>query len=230
MADHTHPPASPPALRLHRPGWRDPRLLLGVVLVAASVALGSTLVSAAGRTVPVFAAADALVPGDVLDADDLTVREVRLDAVGTTYVRADEPLADGLVAIRVVGAGELLPRSAVATRTELDVRPVAIEPDGALPDGLAAGASVDLWFVPEESTPAATASSVGSVREVSQTEPALLAAGLTVAEVSEPRSGLTVGSTPTVHVLVPVDELATVLGALAAEGTVEVVLVPGGGR
>src|SRR5699024_7184933 len=34
---------SPAAVRLRRPGWRDPRLLLGVVLVAASVALGSSL-------------------------------------------------------------------------------------------------------------------------------------------------------------------------------------------
>ncbi|KGM15180.1 hypothetical protein [Actinotalea fermentans] len=230
MADHPHPPASPPALRLRRPGWRDPRLLLGVVLVAASVALGSTLVASAGRTVPVYAAAEALVPGDALAAADLTVRQVRLDAAGATYVRADEPLADDLVATRVVGAGELLPRSAVATQTELGLRPVAIEPDGALPEGLAAGAAVDLWFVPEGDAGVAPSSSVGATRGAPTVEPQLLAAGLTVAEVSEPRGGLAVGSAVTVHVLVPVDELPTVLGALAAEGSVEVVLVPGGGR
>ncbi len=55
----------------------------------------------------------------------------------------------------------------------------------------------------------------------------LLAAGLTVAEVSEPRAGLSVASAVTVHVLLPVDDLPRVLSALAADGSVEVVLVPG---
>ena len=34
-------PAPPPAARLRRPTWRDPRLLVGVVVVALSVALGA---------------------------------------------------------------------------------------------------------------------------------------------------------------------------------------------
>lgn len=42
------------APRLRPPGWRDPRLLTGIVLVAMSVALGSWLVASAGRTVPVL--------------------------------------------------------------------------------------------------------------------------------------------------------------------------------
>ncbi|MBN9374777.1 MAG: hypothetical protein J0I40_05175, partial [Cellulomonas sp.] len=45
---------APVAQRLRRPGWRDPRLLTGLALVAASVALGSWALRAAERTVPVF--------------------------------------------------------------------------------------------------------------------------------------------------------------------------------
>src|SRR5690606_14050384 len=66
------------ALRLRPPGWRDPRLLTGIVLVAISVALGSWLVAAAGRTVPVFVADGALTPGDVVTRDSLRVVDARL--------------------------------------------------------------------------------------------------------------------------------------------------------
>src|SRR5690606_13585820 len=57
---------SPAAPRLRRPGWRDPRLAFGLLLVAGSVALGSWAVSSAGRTVAVYAVAETVTPGDVL--------------------------------------------------------------------------------------------------------------------------------------------------------------------
>ena len=226
MAGQPHPPTSPAALRLRRPGWRDPRLLLGVVLVAGSVALGSTLVSAAGRTVAVYAAAEALVPGDVVDAGALRVREVRLGDADGAYLPADVPLPEGLVAIRTVGAGELVPRAAVADEADLGLRPVAIEPNGALPGGLEAGATVDLWFVPRSPAEPVTAAA-GAARGDAVVEPELLVPGVTVAEVSEPRAGLAVGGAVTVHVLVPEGDLPAVLAALASGGSVEVVLVPG---
>src|SRR5690242_3396447 len=51
---------APVAARLRRPGWRDPRLLSGVALVAGAVALGSWVVSSAQHTVPVYVARGAL--------------------------------------------------------------------------------------------------------------------------------------------------------------------------
>lgn len=247
MAGRAHVAGSPPAVRLRAPGWRDPRLLLGIVLVAASVALGSTLVTSAGRTVPVYAAGQALVPGDALDAGALRVQQVRLGSAGDQYLRADEPLPEGLVLTRVVGAGELVPLAALAGETDLGSRPVAITPGGAPPSGLAAGSTVDLWFVPQVrggttaaaagGADATTGATVGARTEgdagtsrtapAAATAPVLLAAGLTVAEVTEPRTGFGLGSGATVHVLVPSADLPDVLAALAADGTVEVVLVPG---
>ena len=47
-------------MRGHRPAWRDPRLWIGVVLVAASVVAGARLLAAADDTVQVWAAVDAL--------------------------------------------------------------------------------------------------------------------------------------------------------------------------
>lgn len=219
-------PSSVPAARFRRPGLRDARFLAGVMLVAASVALGSLVVSAVARTVPVYVAASPLVAGERVDAAQLAVREVRLAESLDLYLRADQDLADDLVAVRDVRAGEVIPRSALAVAADLALRPVAITPAGALPAGVVEGAAVDLWFVPDQARGLA---GTGTGTPDPPAPPQLLAEALTVAEVSEPRGGFSVGSSSTVHVMVPVEALPGVLGALAAPGTVEVVLVPGTG-
>lgn len=205
---------SPPAVRLRRPGWRDPRLLGGLVLVALSVALGGYAVAAAGRTVPVLATPAALVPGDVVDVDALVVREVRLAEAGDLYLRADRPAEGGLVAVRTVGPGEIVPLAALAPAAALDVRSVSVTSQAALSEQVVPGASVDLWFVPDAGDGAPA-------------EPRQLATALTVAEVSEPGGAFSVGGATVVHVLVPVDRLPEVLEALAGPGSVEVVPVVG---
>lgn len=204
---------SPPALRLRRPGWRDPRLLLGVVLVAASVALGSWAVGEAGRTTSVLVAGEDLVPGRPL-ADAVEVRQVRVPDVARTYLTPDDDLA-GLVVTRGVGAGELVARSAVAAEADLELRPVALTPTRALPTTVRTGTAVELWHVP----PADDGS-----------RPDLLVADATVAEVADGGGAFTIGTGATVHVLVPLADLPPVLDALAGDGTVEVVPVPGGTR
>jgi hypothetical protein len=200
---------SPQAVRLQRPGWRDPRLLLGILLVGGSVALGSGLVAAAGRTVPVYAADGPLVAGETVDAGRLEIRQVRLPDGADAYLSAAVPLASGLVAVRTVGDGELVPLSALGRGADLDLRPVAVTP------------AVDLWYVP-------AADPGGGSTAASPEAPTQLAASLTVAEVSEPDGAFSVGQGITVQVLVPVDQLAPVLAALASKGSVELVHVPGG--
>lgn len=209
---------SPPAVRLRSPGWRDPRLLIGIVLVAGSVALGSWVFATADRTTPVYAADGPLVAGDPVTPDSVTVRHVRLGESGGAYLPADVVLPDGLVALRTVGDGELVPVAAVVDGGELDVRPVAVHPDGPVSSRVVEGTSVDLWSVPDG--PAHGSDPPGPA-------PRQLAAGLVVAEVSEPSGAFSVSGGATVHVLVPLDDLADVLAALAGDGSVEVVPVPG---
>lgn len=195
--------------------------MIGLALVAGSVALGSGLVRAAADSVPVYAAVEPLVAGDPLDPAQLTVREVRLAESLERYLRADEALPDDPVVVRTVDPGELVPLSAIASSRGVSVRPVAVPTSGPLPSGVVKGSLVDLWFVPE-GEPGAT--------DDSPAPPSELASGLTVAEVSATSSGgFSVGSGTTVHVLVPVAELADVLAALAAPGSVELVHVPGAG-
>ena len=210
---------APVAARLRRPGWRDPRLLAGLAMVAASVLLGSWVVRTAQATVPVYVSRAALVPGDRLEVDQLAVVDVRLGTVNLDhYLRADRPVATDGVAVRAVGRGELVPASAVGSSADLDLRPVSVTLTRAPSSDVVPGALVDLWFTPP------------APRDGTQpAEPDELAGGLTVAEVSTPSGAFGASGGSAVQVLVPSSLLPVVLTALAADGTVDVVPVLGTG-
>ncbi|MGO1242311.1 MAG: hypothetical protein ACTMHU_12860, partial [Cellulosimicrobium funkei] len=218
----------PPAARLRRPGWKDPRLLVGVVVVALSVALGSWAVSSASRTVAVYAAGTPLTPGTTVGAAELRTVEVRLGAQTDRYLLVEDGLPDEAVVLRTVSAGELVPATALGAATDLAVRAVAVPVTSGLSERIVAGADVDLWHVPE----AAAAPS----RDVAQDAPdgpgavpEMLVGGVTVAQVDEGEGTLVVGGPTTVHLLVEVDDLPAVLAAVAGEGTLALVPVGGAG-
>jgi len=210
---------APVAVRLRRPGWRDPRLLVGVAMVAGSVALGSWVVRSAQTTVPVYVAREALVPGQRIAADDVVVADVQLaDGALERYLRADEPLPADAVAVRVVGQDELVPADALGSAADLDVRSVAIPLERAPSRDVTVGALVDVWFSP-----------AASGADVEAEDPRQLASSLPVAEVSRPERSLGGSGSSAVHVLVPQGQLPDVLAALASDGVLDVVPVPGTG-
>lgn len=142
-------PEAPPAVRAASPGWRDPRLWIGVAIVAVSVVLGARVVGAADDSVTVWAVATDLGPGDTVAADDLTPRRVRFADAGDLdrYFLADEELPADFRLEHGVGAGELLPRSAVGTSGEGDALelPVAVETT-RVPPGVQSGWVVDVYL------------------------------------------------------------------------------------
>lgn len=212
---------APVAHRLRRPGWRDPRLLAGIAMVAGSVALGSWVVQGAERTTQVYVARDALTPGSAVEASGLGVAQVRLvDVDVSRYLTVAEGLPKDSVALRVVAPGEIVPRAALGSAADLDVRPVAIAVTVAPSADLVAGSLVDLWDVP------ATTRSTG---DDATALPHELAPALTVAQVKRPGGAFATGGSTIVYVLVPTAILPTVLAAVAGDGAVQLVHVPGSG-
>jgi hypothetical protein len=140
----------PPALRGHRPAWRDPRLWIGIVLVAASVVVGARVLAAADDTVQLWAAADDLGAGQRVGADDLVATRVRFadGAAQHGYFTVDDELPADLELTRSVSEGELLPRAAVGTpqQTGLVELPIAVEPE-LVPPSIEPGDVVDVYVV-----------------------------------------------------------------------------------
>ena len=75
MPDHPTPPAalSP---RLQRPTWRDPRLLVGILLVLVSVIAVVGIVRAGDRTQAYLAAAHDIRVGETVKPEDLRTVDV----------------------------------------------------------------------------------------------------------------------------------------------------------
>lgn len=131
-----------------RPAWRDPRLWLGVLLVAGSVVVGARLLAAADDTVAVWAVRAERGAGTPLRTDDLVVERVRFTdaAAQERYFTAERPVPADLVLVRAVGAGELLARSAVGPAAAEPVLRVPLEVDpNRVPPDVGAGSVVDVW-------------------------------------------------------------------------------------
>ena len=206
------------AARLRRPSWRDARLLVGLVLVLASVALGARVVALADDTIPVYAARVALPPGTALSADDLVVARARITGTRGEYLEAGDPLPESQVLLRQVGAGELVPLSAVGSVSALTTRPVMVPLDGVPPAGLVTGALADVW-ASERSTGTGTGATYGA--------PKRIARDVEVFHVVEDDRSLSAASGASVEVLLDEAELPLVLDALANEARTAVVPVPG---
>lgn len=143
----------PPATRAQPPGWRDPRLWVGVALVAVSVVAGARLLGAADDTVAVWSAAADLAPGDRLSAEDLVATSVRFEEPAdlARYLATDDPLPDDLQLVRGLGEGELVPAAALGSAARSDTVSLSLSfPAELVPSGIATGSVVELWVVPGE--------------------------------------------------------------------------------
>jgi hypothetical protein len=110
-------PTSPAAARLRQPKWTDARLVAGVLMVLVAVVAGAAVVSAADKSVQVWAVRRSLRAGTTLARNDLVARRVRLfgaDRERYLDVRRGDPA--GRVLNRDLGDGDLLPRSALGDR------------------------------------------------------------------------------------------------------------------
>lgn len=199
------------ARRMRRPSWRDPRLGVGLVLVATSVAVGSWAVGSANATVPVYAADRALTPGVVLE-DAVILVDVSPGIAGA-YLGAGADLS--ATVDRVVLPGELVPVSAVVAEEAVALRAVVVPAGAPLPDGVGPGTRVDVWFNPDPPS-GANAPAV----------PAHVVAGdVLVQSVSEAESMFGGAGYGSVQVLVGEDVLPAVLQAMSSDGSL--VIVPG---
>jgi hypothetical protein len=214
MTTTTAPPrtesAAIRATRSRPPGWRNPRLIIGLALVAGSVLLGARLLAAADDTVGVWAVTRDLPAGAALDPADLERRQVRFPEEDTAdgYLADTDRVPKGATLNRPVSGGELLPRSAFAAEklAELVELPLSVVSDD-LPATVRQGSVVDVWVTPK-------------VSEVSGADAKAVRVLTDVVVVAVPRTAdsLAPQSTRQVIVGVPADraqDVGTALGGIS---------------
>ncbi|MFT4211593.1 MAG: flagella basal body P-ring formation protein FlgA [Microbacterium sp.] len=191
--------------------WLDPRFLVGLVLVVASIAGVWLVVAAARQTTPVLVAARTLVAGDAVASGDVRVVEVALGQLDDTYAAA---LEAGAVAVRTVPAGELVPADALDTAEAVRTTTVVVPSSTAVPASVGPGTRVELWVAPRAG-------------QDGYETPRILIADATVAAVVADDSLVATGGV-SLEVVVPRSDVAALLEALADEGLISVVPATGG--
>lgn len=209
----------PTAVRLHRPSWRDNRLIVGVLLVLLSMTVGAKAIAAADDTVPMYAAVASLVPGQPVTQSDVKLVEVQLGLEVRRYVAADHDIAPGTFALRDVRPGELLPTSALGTRTAIDLKPVSVPVDGGSAAQLSAGSVVDVWVNAKD--PGSTAEKYGKPVKTLQAAPVARTPDTTGGGLGAARG------TTAVQVMVPESAVEALIAAIDQGAKITLVPVPG---
>jgi hypothetical protein len=209
----------PTASRLQKPSWRDSRLVVGVVLVLLSMTIGAKAIATADDTVPMYAAAASLVPGQPVTQRDVKRVDVQLGVDRQRYEAADHDIAPNTFVLREVRPGELLPRSALGTRDAIDLKPVSVPVDGGGAAQLAAGSVVDVWVNAKD--PSSATEKYGKPVKTLEAAPVARTpetggGGLGAA------SGLT-----TVQIMVPEARVEALIAAIDQGAKITLVPVPG---
>jgi hypothetical protein len=148
-------PITPPATRAPSAGWRDPRLVAGVVIVAICVLVGARVLAGADDTVAVWSLRHDVPSGATVAADDVVPTRVHFAGDGSArYLLVGAGPFAGGTAAHDLGAGELMPRSGLVTQTRsaLVEVPLSVAPDD-LPASVGRGAVVDVWVTPKVAAP-----------------------------------------------------------------------------
>lgn len=203
------------APRLRRPGWKDPRLLAGILLVLLSVTGIVSLVQSLDRSEGYWAAGQDLVPGTPVQPGDLTVVQVRLGDAADDYLPADRPLPAGVSVVGTVRQGELVPAEAVAPVDPESRQAVALKLEDPLPEGTRPGARVDVWIAPADGRQGFK-------------EPELVAPHAELAGISEASGSFGTTGDVSLQVLLGPEELPRVLDAKGNGARISVVPSLGG--
>lgn len=187
----------------------DPRLVIGVVLVAGSTAGVWGLVTSLDTAAEVYAVRTTVTPGQRLDPSDLVRQSVRLGGALEHYVTPGSVPGDGVVVTRTIQAGELVPWSAVTRDDAAQVATVVVATRGALAQGLGPGSLVDVWSAP-------------SADQGEQGAPGVLIAGAEIVAVIA-GDGLLAREQVAVELRVGHDQVGVVLTALAAGDALDLV-------
>lgn len=211
------PDSSASAPRLKRPSWRDPRLLVGILLVLVSVAGVIYLVNSADRTTEVYAAREGIAVGERLTSENVVRTKVRLGDTEQHYITVESGLPQGVVAMQRIGKDQLVPRASLGEVDQLDRKPVALTVEQTLPAQAVAGARVDVWVAQPDARNGFS-------------EPKLILPGAEIAEVATGSTALGSSKTTVLMVLVDDKQMPALLGAQANEAKISVVWNPGGAR
>lgn len=186
-------------------------LLAAAAFFVASVLAVNFVIKQNNHTDEYLVAARDLPAGSTFVASDTQAQSVNLGLSSKQYLKVSEIPAGGYL-LGPIRAGQLIPRSMLASVVIDERVPLVVQSDMGLPTGLVPGASVDLWVTPVDENKI-------------HGEPFVLVLGAEVSELIE-NNEMFANQNPAVELWVPVEAVGPVLGAIAAEASISLILKP----
>lgn len=197
---------------------KDARWIVGLLLLAVGVLGTLRVISSLDDSVQAWTARSNLVPGQRISADDLVRTTVRLNESQSSYLVGGKP--SGVVQ-RAVARGELVPRSALADASSVDVRAVSVTLERGQAEIVRAGSDVEVWVADKSSE--TTSNSFERPREV--IDRAL------VSRIGTRSGGVVaVSDGQPVELIVPRDSLAEIIDAVNSGSRITLVPLAGSNR
>lgn len=137
-------------MAIHRKSSRG-RLVLAIVLIAASLVSAFIFSSLANQKTSMIVSTNFLLPGHQIIESDLTQIQVSLGEVADNYVSDTSQIVGSFTKVRIE-AHELISTSSLSSQSDaisLSSVPLSIRSADA-PDGLIPGASVDIYWVQDD--------------------------------------------------------------------------------
>lgn len=191
------------AARIRPPGWRDPRLIVGVILVVLSTAGVVGLVQSTDARQGYWAASTDVVPGTQVSADDFHVVQASMSESSDHYWLAEERLPQEFFVASTLRQGEFLAKRNLAEADPDGRQQVGVRVSADMPASITLGSRADVWI--------AAASPDGRGFE----EPTKLVSNAEVVGMEESNSAFAADETTTVYLMLSDDTLPSVLDAQA---------------
>ena len=186
-------------------------LALALALLLISVLGVNFVIASNNQTQEYLVAGHDLPAGSPISNTDAASASVNLGDSADQYLKPNE-LPKGGYLLGPIRAGQLIPRSMLASAVIDERVPIVVSSSMGLATGLVSGASVDVWV-----TPVAEGKAIG--------EPYALVLGAEVSSLLEKKE-MFANQNPDVELWGPVDAVGPVLAAIAQDAKISLVLRP----
>lgn len=191
------------ASRIRTPGWRDPRLIVGIILVAMSVTGVVALVQSMDARQGYWAASVDIVPGAQASSEDFHIVQASMSETADHYWVAADQLPPDFLVSSTIRQGELLPVENVSEADPDGRQQVGVRVSEDMPAAVDVGSRADVWV--------ALTSADGRGFE----EPTKLVSNAEVVGMDDNTSAFAAADTTTVYLMLSEDALPSVLDAQA---------------
>lgn len=197
--------------RLRTPGWRDPKLLIGIVLVALAVTGVVGLVQSSDQRQGYWTAQRDLQPGATVTAEDFTVVRANLSDIEGQYWSSEEQLPDEFYVSATMMQGELLARRQLTASDPHGRQQVGLQVSANMPASIRSGTRVDVWVSnPDEAGRGYSA-------------PERIIENAEVADINKDTSAFASSDTNTVYLMLEPGSVREVLGAQVNDAKISLV-------